>query len=268
MASSSDLIFQNSLNSFCSIFSWTFSFYLFSIYYFLLLSIASFIWSLLLSCSSKSLMAFSSASSTCLFRISSSLFLMLLRVSACLSIIFYLVYCFSANFCSSLSFLSWSRASLFLAYSSILFSSSSSFRRSSAWVAISSKLVFLKFSACSIYLNLLSCSLYLSLSSSSSTYLLINSPSSNSSYIRLMHFILKACSWSLIIFWLAIFLSYSSRSFYLTLSSYSSIFIFSSSSHYFWTYLSISYFLFLSASYISLSYMVSHIIILLWKAFT
>jgi hypothetical protein len=129
-----------------------------------------------------------------LFKISSSLFFIFRSISACLSMSICLVLCFSKNFCSSLSFFSWSRAAFCRAYSSIFASYSSSFLLSSIYWWTSVSFAFLNVSFYSICFLFLSASFSASRWSSSCTWRLISSASRFSSWMRLIYFILNSCS--------------------------------------------------------------------------
>lgn len=129
--------------------------------------------------------AFHSASSTCLLRMYWALFSLFQSYSICLSINLYLSACFSLNFWSSLSLLSFSSCSFCFANSAIFHSSSSSFYHWSSCNHFYSSLALpwssINFQCASSFIN----SFYLSFSKFSNTYHLINSPSIISSCIFL-----------------------------------------------------------------------------------
>mmetsp|Transcript_8510 Transcript_8510/g.14328 ORF Transcript_8510/g.14328 Transcript_8510/m.14328 type:complete len:307 (+) Transcript_8510:295-1215(+) len=233
MASSSFLSFQNSANSLSSCFASSFSFCTRFSWFLLLFSMACFISNLLFSFSSKSWVALFSASATCLLRISSCWSLTFMRSPIWRSTSLCLIICLCLKRSSSLVFFRWMRASCFLAYSSILLSSSFSFMAISDWILSSSSLACLNSSRVLAARFFLSRSFILSFSSSSSTCFFISWPSISSSFNFLMKSILNSSSWSCTFFALTIFLLYSFSSFWRRRSSYSCIFCFSSSSHYF-----------------------------------
>lgn len=147
---------------------------------------AAFISALLFSFSSKAELALVSASATYLLRASSCWSRTFISSLICLSTRACLTFYSAANLSATLVLFKCSRASLFLAYSSILFSSSFSLRATSAWILISSSFAFLNSSHWFLALSLLASSFSFSSSSSWSTYFLISWPSSSSSYNLLM----------------------------------------------------------------------------------
>mmetsp|Transcript_26481 Transcript_26481/g.35411 ORF Transcript_26481/g.35411 Transcript_26481/m.35411 type:complete len:205 (+) Transcript_26481:660-1274(+) len=179
-----------------------------------------------------------------------------------------LVSCLSLKRLSSRSFFMFSRRSRFSAKASIFFSSSTSLRRSASFILMSCALASAKSARIWATFCWRMISRCFSRSKSSSTCLLMSSPSSISSFSCLMKFSLKFSSCSLMSFAFACFSLYSCSSLARIFSSYSFIFWRSTSSQCLLMSRSICFLRPIMTCCAFCSYATSHISILPFKALT